>query len=92
MSAKELMSKQISVSSLIITLIPILTAISGYAISYNISTNERIKTLEIEQVNTERRLTALEEVAKTINCNLVEIKLSLNTISVKYQEKDKLQQ
>ena len=92
MSAKELMSKQISVSSLIITLIPILAAISGYAISYNISTNERIKTLEIEQVNTERRLTALEEVAKAINCNLVDIKLSLNTISVKYQEKDKLQQ
>lgn len=92
MSAKELMSKQISVSSLIITLIPILTAISGYAISYNIHTNERIKTLEIEQVNTERRLTALEEVAKAINCNLVDIKLSLNTISVKYQEKDKLQQ
>ena len=92
MSTKELMNKQISVSSLIITLIPILSAISGYAISYNVSTNERIKTLEDEQVNTEKRLTALEEVAKAINCNLVDIKLSLNTISVKYQEKDKSQE
>lgn len=92
MSTKELMSKQVSVSSLIIALIPILTAISGYAISYNVTTNERIKTLEVEQVNTDKRLTALEEVAKEINCNLVDIKLSLNTISVKYQEKDKLQE
>ena len=85
MTTKQIASQPISFIQLIGILIPIVIIV----ISWGVSISVRVKALEIQFDNMNEKSGKMENTLSAINDNLSDIKLSINTLTVKFEEDEK---
>lgn len=85
MTTKQITEKPVNWLHFLSVVAPFIIVTAGWAVSINV----RVKTVEVEIDNIKMKSGKMEETLDNINKNLASIAISINTLTVKWEENEK---